>query len=129
MGADGCVYKMAAFHKQLSAGSTVDITLGTKAGKFFFVTIVPKVICRNSMTEAECTATHSVAGETSTCTFVGGLCLDRYCAAAAGSPSSSSAGTTPSNNNNDNSNNGNSNNGNSNNGNNAPVATCPAANS
>jgi len=78
-GASGCVYKQVAFRKILGDGVSDQIVTGSIPLKFLQVVVVPKVVCNNAFNEAQCAATHKVAGKTSTCAFNDGTCGDLWC--------------------------------------------------
>jgi len=77
--APACEYKMVAFRKVLGGSSSAEITVGSRPLKFLIIMIVPKVSCLNEFSEEQCTATHAVSGETSTCKYVGDVCKDNFC--------------------------------------------------
>jgi len=77
---EGCVYHMVAMRNSIGKGESVTIKLEERRGAFILFAVVPKVVCGNTMTEAECEATHTDNGPLSTCAYVDNACIDNWCA-------------------------------------------------
>jgi len=77
---EGCVYHMVAMRNTIGNGESVTVKLEERRGAFILFAVVPKAVCVNTMTEEECSATHTEDGPLSTCEYVDNSCIDNWCA-------------------------------------------------
>jgi len=74
-----CVYKMVALRNTIGSGESTTVKIEERPAAYVMFAVVPKMVCGNTMTPAECQATHSDYGPVSTCEYVNGACIDNWC--------------------------------------------------